>query len=154
MPLGHGKIMPDTILIVDDEPEYARILGERLRLKGHTVGTCNDPREAIQRIAAEPVAVVLLDLVMPELDGIEVLRRIKRIRPLTEVILLTGHATPATAVEGMLQGIFNYLNKDSPFERIAAEIDAARVRFKMHQDRIEQARHTAQQVEPAVEEDP
>ena len=146
--------MPDRILIVDDEPAYAQALTERLVLRGYAARACTDPAEAIRQIQAEAVAVVILDLVMPEIDGIEVLRHIKRSRPLTEVILLTGHASPGSAVEGMRQGIFDYLTKDSTIESISKKIDAALACFTAHQDRIQKAREALDPREPTPEDDP
>lgn len=145
--------MGRQILIVDDEPGYAQTLCERLEPRGYAARACTDPAEALVLFRAEPVAVVLLDLWMPGIDGIEVLRRIKRIRPLTEVILLTGHAAPDSAVEAVRLGIFEYLTKDSSFESLTNKIDAALARFDMHHDRIEQARRAAQDRDPIIDGD-
>jgi DNA-binding NtrC family response regulator len=146
--------MGRQILIVDDEPGYAQTLCERLELRGYAARACTDPAEALALFRKKPVAVVLLDLWMPGMDGIEVLRLIKRIRPITEVILLTGYAAPDSAVEAAQLGIFEYLTKHSSFESLIGKIDAAMARFDMHQDRIEKARRAAQKSEPAVDEDP
>jgi DNA-binding response OmpR family regulator len=83
--------------------------------------------------------VVILDILMPGMDGIETLKEIKRKRPLVEVIMLTGHGTTESAVEGMKLGAFDYLLKPARFEELTAKLEAARRRKDEQEERIRQA---------------
>jgi DNA-binding NtrC family response regulator len=117
---------PQTILVVDDEIDFLETIVNRLRKRGMGAEGVSSGREAIRRIAETPFDVVLLDIKMPGgMDGIEVLREIKRQRPETEVILLTGHASVETSMEGMELGAFDYLLKPMRFEELLKKIAAA-----------------------------
>jgi DNA-binding NtrC family response regulator len=83
--------------------------------------------------------VVILDIKMPGMDGIETLREIKNRFPLVEVIMLTGHGTIESAVEGMKLGAFDYLMKPADFEDLSVKLEAARKRKDEHQERIRKA---------------
>jgi DNA-binding NtrC family response regulator len=86
------------------------------------------------------VEVVILDVKMPGMDGIETLREIKRQFPLVEVIMLTGHATVESAIEGMKIGAFDYLMKPSEIETLVAKVAEAAARKRQHEEKIMQAR--------------
>jgi DNA-binding NtrC family response regulator len=115
-----------TILVVDDEIDFLETIVNRLRKRGMTAEGVSSGREAIRRIAETPFDVVLLDIKMPGgMDGIEVLREIKKRRPEAAVILLTGHASVETSMEGMELGAFDYLLKPMRFEELLKKIAAA-----------------------------
>ena len=85
------------------------------------------------------VDVVILDVKMPGMDGIEVLRGIKKSYPLIEVIMLTGHATVETAIEGMKLGAYDYLMKPCELEQLMAKVEAATKKRRAHEEKIREA---------------
>ena len=89
---------------------------------------------------ASKLEVVVLDVKMPGMDGIETLREIKLRHPLVEVIMLTGHATVETAIEGMKLGAFDYLMKPCDIDTLVAKVEAAAARKAEHDEKIVQAR--------------
>jgi DNA-binding NtrC family response regulator len=99
------------ILFVDDETEYLETVIKRMKKRGIDITGANNGAEALQLIQNQPFDVVILDVRMSGMDGIEVLRRIKLSFPLVEVIMLTGHASMEVAIEGMELGAFDYLMK-------------------------------------------
>jgi len=112
-----------NILVVDDEGDFLETLMNRL--KKRNIGTigCASGEEAVRLAKQHQFDVVILDIKMPGgMDGIETLREIKRIRPETEVILLTGHASLETSVEGMKQGAYDYLLKPIRLEDLLEKL--------------------------------
>lgn len=105
---GHKKL---RILFADDERPLRELMRLELPRLGHEVTVCEDGRSAVATIEKSTFDVALLDIRMPGLTGIDVLKRIKENAPDTEVVLLTGHATVETAVEAMRHGAFDYLTK-------------------------------------------
>jgi len=107
--------MSDTrttrVLIVDDEEELVSALVERLNLRGFVATGVTNGEDALASLESDPCDVVLLDVKMPGLGGLDVIRRIKRSRPMLEVILLTGHGSPTIAEEGLEAGAYDYLMK-------------------------------------------
>lgn len=114
-----------SVLLVDDEEYYREALARRLIRRGLKVAEEAGGAAALERLAREAPDVVLLDVKMPGLDGLEVLRRIKAMRPLTEVILLTGHAHLETSITGLERGAFDYLLKPVPLEELVEKIHDA-----------------------------
>lgn len=125
------------VLMVDDEKEFVEAVAERLALRDYEVLTCLSGPEAIEKIRSIDFDVVVLDLAMPGMDGVETLRELKRVRPLTEVIMLTGHAPVDTAIEGMKLGAFDYLRKPCETEDLVAKIQEA---YRIKADREERMR--------------
>ncbi len=117
---------PLTVLLVDDEPRFREILAKRLRHRGVSVEEAPGGEEALESMRREAKEVVVLDVKMPGLDGIETLRRLKTAHPECEVILLTGHASPQDGVEGIKAGAFDYLSKPVEFEHLLRKITQAR----------------------------
>jgi uncharacterized protein (TIGR02266 family) len=105
------------VLVVDDESVIRKICKRTLEINNFMVTTADDGNEALRIVAEEGIDVVLLDIKMPGLSGIEVLKNIKQNHPETEVIMMTGYATVQTAVESMKIGAYDYLTK--PFEDIS-----------------------------------
>jgi DNA-binding NtrC family response regulator len=103
--------MSEKVLLVDDEEEFTETLAERMRTRGMDVSTTNSGANALQMVDDENFDVVVLDLKMPGIDGLEALKRIKRRRPDIQVVLLTGHATVEKGVEAMKQGALEFLEK-------------------------------------------
>ncbi len=102
------------VLIVDDEPSICDVLSISLRKEGYEVVAETSPRRALDRFLRQPYDVVLQDLKMPEMDGIELLREIKKVRPDTVVIIMTAYSTWDRAVEAMRLGAYHYIKK--PFD--------------------------------------
>jgi YesN/AraC family two-component response regulator len=97
-------------------------------------------KEALEKVVNYNFDVVILDVSMPEMDGIDVLREIKKIKPLTEVIMLTGHATVETAIEGMKLGAHDYLVKPCETDDLVTKIDKAYSKKAEQEERIREAR--------------
>jgi CheY-like chemotaxis protein len=100
-----------NILLVDDEEEFITTLAERLQLRNLPARYALDGDQALQLVAASPPDVIVLDLKMPGLDGLEVLRRVKKDYPQVEVIILTGHGAEKDEDEARRLGAFEYLKK-------------------------------------------
>ncbi len=99
------------VLLVDDETDFVEILLKRLRKRKLDVRAASSGQQALDMLAESPSDVVVLDVKMSDMDGIETLRRIKKISPGIEVIMLTGHADVEVAMQGMELGAFDYLMK-------------------------------------------
>lgn len=133
--------IPTKVLIVDDEKDFVEMFSLRLTAEGEKVSTAYSGKAALAALAdtAADVDVVVLDIRMPGMDGIETLREIKARHPLVEVILLTGHGSTETAVEGMKLGAFDYLMKPADFEDIKQKLEKAKARKEAQQERIRKA---------------
>jgi DNA-binding NtrC family response regulator len=131
--------MKARVLIVDDEKDFAEALTERLRLRGYEASESHSGQEALAKLRTREFDVVILDLMMPGMTGIEALPEIKRLKPLTEVIMLSGKATLQTAVEGMQKGAFEYLTKPCETDKMTRKIDEALGRKQAHEERIRRA---------------
>jgi len=132
-----------NLLLVDDEVSFVEILAKRLTLRGFNISTAHSGAEALERLETDPdIDVVILDLVMPDMDGIETMKRIKQKRPLVEVIMLSGVATVESAIEGMELGAFDYLLKSSGIDTLIEKVMAAVARKKAHEEKIAKARLT------------
>lgn len=113
------------VLLIDDERDFLDTLVKRLRKRNLEVAGVNSGEEALQVLKATPMDVVVLDVRMPGMDGIQVLREIKTINPLVQVIMLTGHASVEVAVEGMELGAFDYLMKPANLDELLYKIQDA-----------------------------
>jgi DNA-binding response OmpR family regulator len=117
--MGHWKV-----LLVDDEEEFVSTLAERLILRGIKARAVCDGEEALQALETDPPQVMVLDVMMPGLGGLEVLKRAKIKHPTIPVILLTGHGAVREGVEGMRLGAFDYLMKPINIEELIEKIEA------------------------------
>lgn len=113
------------VLLVDDEREFVTTLAERLSLRGIPAKTAFDGEEALRMIESDPPNVVVLDLMMPGIGGVEVLNRIKALFPKIQVILLTGHGSTRDGIEGMHMGAFDYLMKPLSIEELIEKLKKA-----------------------------
>jgi DNA-binding NtrC family response regulator len=108
------------ILIVDDEQRYADMLAKRLELRGLTCEVRYDGKTALEAVAEAHIPAVILDLRLPDLYGVEVLKRIRGCRPDTAVIILTGHGTEKDQRQCMAHGARAFMNKPLDIERLLA----------------------------------
>jgi len=125
------------VLLVDDETEFRETLTKRMRKRRMTVHGAGTGEEALALLGREAVDVVVLDVKMPGMDGIEVLRRIKKLHPLVEVIMLTGHASVEVAIQGMEIGAFDYLMKPMEIDDLVYKLQDAHEKKVLHQRKIE-----------------
>jgi len=128
------------VMLVDDEVPFVEILTKRLEKRNLQTISAHDGQEALEKLDKNRnVDVVILDVKMPGMDGIEVLRGIKKSYPLIEVIMLTGHATVETAIEGMKLGAYDYLMKPCELEQLMAMVEAATKKRRAHEEKIREA---------------
>jgi DNA-binding NtrC family response regulator len=131
--------MKVRVLLVDDEEQFVETLAMRLEARDYAVATAFNGDQALDHVKAKDVDVVVLDVLMPGLSGADTLREMKKLRPLTEIIMLTGHATVPTAIEGMKLGAFDFLMKPTEIEELVDKINRAYKRKAEQEDRIRQA---------------
>ena len=131
--------IPTKVLVVDDEKDFVEMFAMRLEDAGERVRKAYSGEEGLEVLAKSDIDVVILDIKMPGMDGIETLREIKRRFPLVEVILLTGHGAVDTAVEGMKLGAFDYLNKPAEFKELLEKLTGACRRKDEQEERIRKA---------------
>lgn len=117
--------MDKKILLVDDEVEFASTLAERLNIREIDTKVATDGEAALQIMESDPRDIVLLDLKMPGLDGLEVLKLIKGKHPSVQVIILTGHGSTREGIEGMRLGAFDYLMKPINIEELIKKLEDA-----------------------------
>ncbi len=120
--------MSAKVLLVDDEKEFLDVLGERMKIRGMEVKTTSSALAALNVLEKESFDVIILDLMMPEMDGLEALKRIKKNRPELQVILLTGHGSIEKGVEAMRLGAMDFVEKPADLETLSAKIEKARAR--------------------------
>ena len=130
---------PERLLLVDDEKDFVDLLALKVKEVGKEVQVAYDGRECLAALEQDNTDVVILDIKMPGMDGIDVLKEIKKRFPIVEVIMLTGHGTIQTAVEGMKIGAFDYLLKPAVFEDLLAKVESAKRRKEEHEERIRKA---------------
>ncbi|MBI4765545.1 MAG: response regulator [Deltaproteobacteria bacterium] len=113
------------VLLVDDEVDFTAGLSKVLRRRGFEVETASDGMTAVVHIAKEPFDVIVLDVKMPGLDGLQVLAEIKRLEVEARVILLTGHLSSSEEQAGLKEGVFAYLFKPFPTLKLVSLIQEA-----------------------------
>lgn len=128
------------LLLVDDEERFLETTKRLLEKRGVEVLTATDGLEALTILDAQRVDVVILDVKMPGVDGVEVLRKIKQEQPLVEVIMLTGHASVKSAVEGLKLGAFDYLMKPCDISALLEKANQAYAKKQTMEDKIRKAK--------------
>lgn len=113
------------ILVVDDDPVYAQTLAHSLRRRGHTAETATDGDAALHTLAGKPFDAVILDLRLATESGLHLIAPLKAAWPQTRILLLTGYASIATAVEAIKLGAIHYLAKPAGVEEIMAALGRA-----------------------------
>ena len=134
-------MMKPLILLVDDEAPFVETMTKRLSKRDLNIITAFSGEEALERLNNHRnTDVVILDVKMPGMNGIETLAKIRDQFPLTEVIMLTGHATVESAIEGMKLGAFDYLMKPCEIEQLMAKVQEAANKKRDHEEKIREAR--------------
>ena len=150
-----------SLMLVDDEERFLETTAKVLARKGYETLTAASGSEALELLGSHQVDVVILDVKMPGMGGLQVLREIKFRHPLIEVIMLTGHGTIETAVEGMKTGAFDYLTKPCDIDELIAKAEEALARKRGMEDKIRAAqtrkamrspRQLAREVDEGVEQ--
>lgn len=117
--------MEDRILIADDEEAISSILAKRLAREGYNCVTAKNGREALSHFYKDTFSLIITDIKMPEMDGIELLKRIKGINPNIRVIMVTGHPEINMAVEAMRLGAYDFIIKPADLELVALTVKKA-----------------------------
>ncbi len=126
-----------NILIVDDEEDFRVTLVKRLQKRNQQVFGAESGQKALTLMEAMVFDVVVLDVKMPGMDGIETIREMKKKNPLTEVILLTGHASMESGIEGMKLGAFDYVMKPVNIDELLEKIRQAYERKRVQEEERE-----------------
>ena len=130
-----------NVLLVDDEVSFIETFSERLELRDFQISKAFSGEEALQVLSEnDNIEVIILDVKMPGMDGIETLAEIKRKKPLVEVMMLSGHADVESAIEGMKHGAFDYLMKPVDMDQIITKVNEAAKKKRQHEEKIIQAR--------------
>ena len=119
-----------NVLLVDDEKHFREILVKRLSQRGIAALQASDGEEALRLLEEKPVDVIVMDVKMPKMNGIETLRHVKERYPSSEVIMLTGHASTQDGVDGIKSGAFDYLTKPIEFEHLLRKIRQAQNKIR------------------------
>ena len=118
--------MSEKVLIVDDEEDFLEVMAERMKSRGMEVSTSTSAEEALVLIEKESFDAVILDFMMPGMDGIETSKAIKAAKPELQIILLTGHATVQKGVEAMKLGAMDVMEKPADLEILTEKIKIAK----------------------------
>ncbi|MBC8439989.1 MAG: response regulator [Deltaproteobacteria bacterium] len=129
------------LLLVDDEKPFLDTITKRLEKRELNVSAVYSGKEALAELENnKSIEVIILDVKMPGMDGIETLGEIKKRFPLVEVIMLTGHATVETAIDGMKIGAFDYLMKPCDIDVLVTKVEDAAAKKRRHDEKIMEAR--------------
>ncbi len=129
-----------NILLVDDEIPFLETMTKRLTKREFITESASGAPEAIRMLEINSlIEVVILDVKMPEMDGLSALKIIRQRFPLVEVIMLTGHATIESAIEGMKLGAFDYLMKPCDMEQLVSKVREAAMKKRRHEEKIIEA---------------
>ena len=117
--------MSERVLLVDDEEEFLEVMSERMRNRGMEVVTASSAKEALEKIEKELFDAIILDFMMPEMNGLETIKAIKDKKPELQVILLSGQATLEKGVEAMKLGALDVVEKPADMETLVKKIKKA-----------------------------
>lgn len=140
------------VLLVDDEAEFSETLIKRMKKRNVDITGVKSGEEALMALARNQVDVVILDVRMPGMDGIETLRAVKKAHPLIEVIMLTGHASMEVAVQGMEFGAFDYLMKPMQIDDLLYKIQDAYKKKTIQKQKIESMKKMVTETEQHLPE--
>ncbi len=121
----------ERVLLVDDEEEFISVLSERMETRGIKVDTAPSGKEALKKVEERSYDAIILDLQMPEMDGIETLKNLQAINPDLQIILLTGYATLEKGIEAVKLGAMDFLEKPADIHKLMEIIKEASNRKMM-----------------------
>jgi DNA-binding response OmpR family regulator len=124
------------VLVVDDELDFLETIVKRLKARKIEVTGVESGFKALDAVMAQDVDVVILDVKMPGMDGIETLREMKKKKPLVEVIMLTGHASVESGIQGMQLGAFDYVMKPVALDELLEKMRQAYERKLINQGKV------------------
>jgi len=134
-------MMKPLVMLVDDEVPFVETMTKRLAKRDLTVITAFSGQEALDTLSKHRnTDVVILDVKMPGMDGLETLAEIKKSYPLIEVIMLTGHGTIESAIDGMRLGAYDYLMKPCEIDQLMLKVGEATRKRRDHEDKIREAK--------------
>jgi len=119
------------VLIVDDEKAFATVLAERMRARGFSVDTAESGEAALKKVGKISYDAIVLDLIMPKLDGIATLKRLLDINPDLQIILLTGQATLEKGIEALKQGAMEFLEKPADIDTLVEKVRQAEAKKRL-----------------------
>jgi DNA-binding NtrC family response regulator len=119
------------ILIVDDEKAFSSVLADRLKARGFVVDTVESGEAALKKVVETSYDAIVLDLIMPKLDGIATLKRLLDINPDLQIILLTGQATLDKGIEALKQGAMEFLEKPADIETLVEKVRQAEAKKRL-----------------------
>lgn len=125
-----------NVLFVDDEVEFLDTLLKRMKKRNLRASGVKSGEEALDFLDQNPTDVVVLDVKMPGMDGIQALKEIKKLYPLIEVVMLTGHASVEVAIQGMELGAFDYLMKPVDIDDLLYKVQDAYKKKAIHEKKI------------------
>lgn len=129
------------VMLVDDEVPFVETTTKRLEKRNLKIIKAFSGEEALETLKTHRnTDVVILDVKMPGMDGLETLTELKKQYPLIEVVMLTGHATVESAIEGMKLGAYDYLMKPCEIEALVLKVEEATKKKREHDDKIKEAR--------------
>jgi DNA-binding NtrC family response regulator len=120
--------MSEKILLVDDEKDFLDVMSERIEARGMDVTTADSAEKALKDVESGGFDAIILDLMMPGMDGLQTLKAIKKKNPDLQVILLTGHATVEKGIEAMKLGAMDFLEKPADLDKLTEIIKKAQAR--------------------------
>ncbi len=130
-----------NVLLVDDEVAFVETMTKRLTKRDLEITPAFSGDEALEALASNSlIEVVILDVKMPGMDGLEALKAIRQKHPIIEVIMLTGHATVESAIDGMKKGAFDYLMKPCDMDVLIPKVEEAAAKKRAHEEKIMEAR--------------
>ncbi len=124
------------VLVIDDEVDFVETIVKRLRDRGLVAEGALSGPEGLQLLDDKEFDVIILDVKMPKMNGIETLREIKKKSPLVEVIMLTGHGSVESGIQGLQLGAFNYVMKPVPLNELLKQMTQAYERKLIEEDRV------------------
>jgi len=128
------------VLLVDDEVPFVETMTKRLTKRNLRVIMAFSGQEALEKLDKNRnLDVIILDVKMPGMDGIQTLAEIKKVHPLVEIIMLTGHATVESAIDGMRAGAYDYLMKPCDLEQLMLKVEEATKKKRDHEEKIKEA---------------
>ena len=142
----------DKLLLIDDEPDILRVLSMSLKADGYAVVTAANGTEGVAVFEEEKPDIVITDIKMPGMDGIEVLKKVKERNPDAEVIIITGHGDIENAIEALKHGASDFINKPVRDEALAIALIRAREKFDLKQQLKEYTTDLERKVDEATRE--